>query len=173
MKKLGFLLISLFFVAVSVHNANAQDVSATVGAADASATILQTITLQQDQDLQFGAIGGVTIEGAVEIAPENGAATLINVTHPVASNVGQQAIFSGNGAPSATYSITLPTEAITLDGANGGTMNVTAFNHNAGETPTITAGGALSFNVGATLTVGEAQTPGVYQGTYSVSVAYN
>ncbi len=80
------------------------------------------------------------------------------------------ASFNVTGDGNANYSITLPSSTTLSSG--GDTMTVDTFNHDAGATPTL-AGGADTFNVGATLNVGATQAVGTYSGTFDVTVNYN
>ena len=139
--------------------------------ADARAEILTTLTLtvRAGSSLNFGQIannGG----GTVVIDPSTGnrtcAATLVCVgsSSPVTFDV--------TGTSGSAVGVTLPAGSVTLTGVNTGqTMSLGTFTRYfpAGNT---LAGGATSFLVGGTLSVGATQSADVYNGTFNVSVEY-
>jgi len=174
MKKLVILFASMFIMTIAVQNVNAQGITDNA-TGDASALILSTLEIQAQQPLEFGAIGNVASGGSVVIDTD-GSANLTDVTHPVSGNTGRQGTFLVSGSVGATYVITLPSAAVVLTngGALGGTMEVTSFVSDPDGTGTLDAStGTQTINVGATLTVAAGQNPGLYQGTYQVTVAYN
>jgi len=76
--------------------------------------------------------------------------------------------FTITGQALKAYTLTLPA---TVDISGGvGTMDVTTFSDTS--SGTLPAAGTESFNVGATLTIGGSQTPGLYSSTYTVTVDY-
>jgi uncharacterized protein DUF4402 len=174
MKKLGFLLISLFFVAVSVHNANAQTNQASVADAQTTANIIQPITLSNTTPLNFGNIIPGSSAGSVVMNTSNERSSTGGVTLQPDVN-GQAAVFNVTGLTGAEFTITLPSSDVTLT-RDGGTEEMSiasaTFNHNAGASPIIT-GGNVNFNVGATLSVDANQEEGIYTGNYAVTVAYH
>lgn len=86
---------------------------------------------------------------------------------------GSTAQFTVVGTPGATYSITLPTNnVVVLTDGNSNTMNVGSFVSTPGPTGTLSGGGNQTIRVGATLVVGSNQPPGVYSGTFAVTVNY-
>lgn len=179
MKNLVILFTALFLMTFAFQSVNAQVITANDDG-NASAQILADIAITADQALEFGAIGNVAGGGSVVI-PTSGAAQLTDVTHPVATNVGQQGTFNVLGAANATYTITLSASAVlTNQGAAGGTMNISSFLCDPRNNPgvnalsgVLSAAGTETLNIGATLTVAAAQNPGLYTGTYNVQVDYN
>jgi len=138
--------------------------------ANASATIVPSITITKTSDLKFGLIVAGP-GGTVSISPDssrtvNGPAGLTNASFPVSA-----ASFTVSGLANLTYSISLPTST-TLTGPSSSSMTVNAFVSNPASVGTIDSGGTATLNVGATLTVGAAQTPGAYTGTFTVTVNY-
>ncbi len=137
--------------------------------ATASATIVQAITLANTVPLSFGSIAPSTTGGNVVVG------TADTRTSCTGGNFCSGAVTSANftvaGAPSYNYSITLPAAAASLTGA-GSPMAVTAFAHNAGATPALSATGTASFKVGGSLAVGANQAAGLYTGSFSVNVDY-
>lgn len=170
MKKLILLFTGLFLMAIAAQNVYAQNPQVSANAT-ANATIITVISIAQTHDLSFGNIISNTGGGTVTIA-NNGTPSYTGVSAPTGNEgTRQQAIFHVGGLTSATYAITLP-ESITI--SDGGTNNMTVANF----TSTPDGTGALAVNgqdvnVGATLTVGAGQLPGVYTGSFTVTVAYN
>ena len=138
--------------------------------ADAKAQILSSLTLAQaaGTSLDFG-----------QIAP-NGAGTVkvdaqgtrtcsallecVGTPNPVTFNV--------TGTANASVAVTLPVAAVTLSNGTGGSMSLGSFTSYAPNGLTL-VGGATTFNVGGTLSVGAAQAVGSYTGQFAVSVDYN
>ena len=140
----------------------------------ATARIVTPITVTEATQMNFG-----------DIQPEAGATTVALSTAGVATPTGatvvtgspSQGVFTVTGTASATYSITLPADAVvflTGPGSPATDMGVNGFNHDAGATPTIGGGGSSTLNIGSTLSVAgsAAQTAGDYSGTYDVTVDY-
>ena len=153
----------------------ASDVRAQASATDTAninALISNPITLAKQLDLDFG-----------EISPSAGDTTVVvttasATTGSTASLVGgtpQAAQFDVGGLALRSYTVTLPLDGVvTIDDAGAGVaMAVDGFNHDAGGTPALGAGGTDTFNVGATLTVNGDQLSGAYTGSFDVTVDYN
>jgi len=165
MKKFGIL----FIVLVGMATASFAQTTATT---NASATIVGTLTLTKTADLQFGnlssPVGASTVTIAADASstttPAGGIALLGGVSRTAAT-------YHVTGTATATYAITLPAGSIPL-----GTMTVDNFVSSYAGTAnigTIQGTATDDFIVGATLNVGAGQAPGVYTGTYDVSIAYN
>jgi spore coat protein U-like protein len=168
MKKLVFLFACLFFMGIAVESVKAQN-TATANA-NAAATIVTPIKITKTVDLNFGAIVPSSTAGTVVVGYDNSrtgsGVTLISQlgTHSAAS-------FTVTGEANASFYVSLPTEeALTISGGGSETMTVSSFFHNA--TGTLDGTGAENFNVGATLAVAANQVPGLYNGTFNVTVTY-
>ncbi len=139
--------------------------------ASATADIVIPLEISKDVDLVFGKIAAGPSAGSVIIATDgsrtgNGGVTLI-----AAGNVNSAAQFSLIGYPEATFSIELPA-LITI--TNGGyQMNVTDFVSSLGNTSALDVNGVSTLSVGATLNVDADQQPGLYTGSFDITVAYN
>ena len=142
--------------------------SAASDTATASATVMQSISITKNNDLDFGAFspstGGTVVIGTDSSRSKTSAVVLSS------SDTGNRAQFTVTGTADATYAITLPGSA-TLTGP-GTDMSVGTFTSNPSGTGTLT-GGSETLYVGATLTVASGQTAGAYTGTFDVSVEYN
>jgi len=133
-----------------------------------------TITLSAGTQLQFGTIvADATSDATVLLSPGNAITTTL--TH-----LGENSVptFDVTGEPLSTYSVTLPSEPLTLTHDGSGTLSgtttvltVTTFTSNS--TGTLSSTGGESFEVGATLNVLENQAGGVYTGKFNVTVNYN
>ena len=141
--------------------------------ASTTATIITPIAITKTVDMNFGNIAvSPTIAGTV-VLPTTGARTLTGgVTLPVVTGTVTAASFNVIGEGTSTYSITLPTTAITLNGVPSGTMTVQSFVSNPAGTGTLTAG-AQTIKVGATLNVGAAQAAGIYSNAAGLFVTVN
>lgn len=170
MRKTVFLLASLFVMMLATQQMKAQDVSAS---ATAAANIITPIQISKAADLYFGNIVAGTNPGTVTVSHDGIRTKSGGVTLPTATpGTITAAKFNISGLPSATYSITLPSSTtITKNGTEQ--MTIDNFTSDPHETGTITTDGTQILAVGATLNVGANQSAGTYEGSFSVTVAYN
>jgi hypothetical protein len=157
-RKLGLAIGVIAAFLLVAGSASAQ--SAITG--NATATILEALTLNEDNGLDFGRI--LAAAGTVQVT-QAGAQIC---TGPTCFNDAVAAQFTVTGTALETVDVTIDAN-FTLTEGGGDTMTATT---DAPATVLIAAGGSEVFNVGGTLTVAAAQTPGVYNGTYNISVAY-
>ncbi len=147
-------------------------VSAASVTANASATVVQGLTIVEDNGgLNFGDVS------------ESGTGTVVLATTGARSTTGGADILTGGseqagqytitGADGKAYTLSLPTAAVTITETVGATatMTVTSFQQ-TGSSGTASAAGE-TMNVGATLNIGAGQLVGTYQGTYPITVNYN
>lgn len=152
----------------------------TVGAAfgatassNASADIVPAIAISNTAALEFGQVASSGSTGTVSISAAGVRGSLGGVTLGNQITV-SAASFDVTGAANNTYAITLPS-SITLDDGASHTMTVDTFV----SSPTVVASGTLSalgaqtLTVGATLHVGINQVAGDYTGSFNVAVDYN
>jgi hypothetical protein len=177
------LLLTLLAIIGHIVSISAQ--AAPTLNSNASAQLIEAMTLSQTNALNFGTIALKSTEGGTIVLSSNsnmrdytGSLTSGGSTNQATTN----ATFEVSGASLVTYSLSLP-EVITLThrsidtGIN--TMEITAmkarFNGATSDsvTSTIASDGKDSFSLGATLTVQENQIIGQYSGQYVVSVDYN
>jgi hypothetical protein len=170
MKKTTTLCAAIFAIAALSTTVKAQTVTTTAGA-----NIVEAITLTEDAPLHFGTMtvpttaATVTIDDA-GIMSSAGSVTLLPTQAPFKS----QASYTVNGAPNATYAITLPTSTIISDGTPADNMIVDAFTCSASAlVGALSFSGSDNFSLGATLHLANAQPAQVYFGVFNVSVAYN
>jgi hypothetical protein len=169
LQKLFFvLLLSVVFTTNTFAQATA---TATV-----TATIIAPITIANAVDMNFGNVAiQAETAGTVVIAPAGTRTRTAGVTLPSTTGTFTQASFTVGGEGVYTYSITVPSTDYTItDQVSTATMIVNAFTVTPSGTGTLTAG-AQTLNVGATLNVDAAQTPGVYTNLtgFDVTVNYN
>jgi len=181
MKKSIMLFAAIVLVAGLTTTVMAQT-SATVAATAAGAKLIVPMTLTQTAPLHFGTINVLLGAGGTCLLPSNSttrvfsAGLATSAVAPVATN----AAYNVTGTRNVTYALTLP-PTITVTEIVGAvaTMSIgtlTARFNGAGAdaiTSTLSATGTDSFTLGGTLTVAAAQVPGVYAGTFPVSIDYN
>ena len=168
---------SLRFVVVGAALAAASFATSASAAASATATataeILQSLTLTANTALDFGQIAANT-GGTVTVKADS---TVSQTGTLVWTGTRVPAGFTVTGTKGASVVVTLPTVASTLylggnvASPNKMTLDTFSVNPVAGmQLDAVT--GATTFDVGGRLTVGSAQTPGTYSGTFVVSVEY-
>jgi hypothetical protein len=166
----------LFFVLLLIGIFTTSTFAQATATATATATIIAPITIANAVDMNFGnlAIQAGTA-GTVVIAPAGTRTRTAGVTLPSTTGTFTQASFTVGGEGVYTYTITLPSTNYTItDPVSTATMIVNTFTITPSGTGTLTAG-AQTLNVGATLNVEAAQTPGVYTNAtgFDVTVNYN
>lgn len=166
---LGFLAIVMVASFSNKVMAQTEDTKSN----DANAQILGAIVLTVGDPLEFGGIVPGSIEGTVEIAL-NGARTLNDVTGVTASTTPTAASYTVTGTGLVPYTITIPStiEIANTTGSVGETMDVNSILCSGGLSHTFADDGTDAFTIGGTLTVNAAQVPGLYTGTFNVTVEY-
>ena len=168
-------LIPLVIIGVGIiaaGSANAQQAEATT-AASASAAIIADITLTKTADMDFGdVIAGGALGTVVLTAAASPSRSVTGGTELGNSGSVSSATFTVGGEGSSTYSITLPSEDVTISsGAND--MTVNTFTSDPSGTGVLTSGSQTLY-VGATLNVAADQASSAnYTGSFDVTVAYN
>jgi hypothetical protein len=157
--------------------------SATVTGTTAGAKLIQPMTLSQTSVLHFGTINVLDgLEGTV-LLPSNDAlnrgftgGVALSTVAPTATN----AAYNVRGTKYTKYALTLPefinvketetSENMIISTLKARFTNVADLD--ATES-TLDFTGKDSFTVGGTLNVATGQTPGIYTGSFNVSVDYN
>lgn len=132
-------------------------------------------TLTNTTGLSFGAFVAAS-GGTVTIATSGGRTRTGSVILVNQGGIAAAAQFTVSGTPGATFTITLPADGTVFlsDGASG-SMALNSFTSNPAPTASaglLSGGGTATISVGATLTVGNAQSPGNYSGSFNVTVNY-
>ena len=168
MKKINLLII-IIMIAVTT-GAVAQE-SAT---ASSSATIIAPIGIAQAADMNFGTVATNSTGGTVVLDTDGSTSLTGGVTLPANTGTVTAAAFDVTGEADYTYTIALPSSAITLvDGAGTpNEMTVGTFVSDPLTTGALTSG-AQTVNVGAILNVAGGQAAGVYTNTTDLTVTVN
>jgi hypothetical protein len=159
---------------LSIASIFSQNTLAAMATGTSSATIVAPLSIAANLPLAFGKLDASGAAGTVVISAAGLRSKTGGVVLVTAGSVQGAASFDVTGTPSATYSISLPATAVTLtSGANSMTVGTFVSNPAAGGGGTLSAGGTETIGVGGTLNVGSAQAPGLYSGTFNVTVDYN
>jgi hypothetical protein len=169
MKKSILLLTAMFALVLNI-TVNAQTASSTANAT-ASANIVSPLTIWKNSDLAFGNIASGPSYGSVNVDYygsrwANGGVTLIE-----AGNYTSSAQFSITGYPYATFAISLPYSIGITNGSSW--MTVDNFASDLGYGSSLDWYGNAYMYVGATLEVNPGQEPGLYTGSFDVTINYN
>jgi Domain of unknown function (DUF4402) len=154
---------------------------AQTGQSEVGAIVVTSLSLIKGDDLEFGTMLAGTIAGTV-IVPPNGVRTKTGGVTLV-GNTFQPARFAGRGRVGQNVTIRINANNLTLNRIGGGaTMRVNTWVIGSTPTAPITtaprtfrisaANGIFTFPLGATLEVGANQRPGVYSGTFTLTLNY-
>lgn len=147
--------------------------SATLSNNSVGATIHLPITLSNTTALNFGGVVSSVSGGTVVLNAGTSVRTVTGVTIPAGlAGTVAAGLFTVSGHKSAQYSITIPSAPVTITLSAGKTMTVGNFTSTKTSGTISATTGTDTFSVGATLNVGANQDPGLYTGTYVVTVAY-
>ena len=178
MKNLITLIAAIVLVTGLTSTVKAQN--GVFATATGSATIITPISIVNAGDMNFGNIAVDATSGTVVLTSAGARTRTGGVTLPVSKGTVSAAKFTVKGQVSSTYSITLPTTALTLTSGTSNSMTVTGFTSDitgslTSGAGTLAADGTQTINVGATLNVGASQAAGLYvSGTpFAVTVNYN
>jgi hypothetical protein len=168
MKKIKSLIMMIMIAATT--GAMAQE-SAT---ASSSATIVAPIGIEKSADMNFGNVATNDAGGTVVLTTGGSTSKTGGVTLPANTGTVTAAAFDVTGESDYTYTITLPSTAITLqdDAGTPNEMTVGTFVSDPLTTGALVSG-AQTVNVGATLNVDGSQEPGVYTNTSDLTVTVN
>ena len=145
------------------------DAKAASATANANADIVAAIAITKTVDLDFGAVvpnAGLADTLVISAAGAKTCGSNLTCTDTVAA-----ASFDVTGGANLLYTVTLPSSSTVTSGGNN--MTVNTFADSISSAGTLSAGGAQTFTVGATLNVGIGQVAGTYTGTFDVTVVYN
>ena len=129
-------------------------------------------TLANTTGLSFGAFtagGG----GSITVSPGGARTKAGSVILVNQAGTASAAQFTISGTPGAVFVITLPADGTVFisDGASA-PMALNGFTSSPAGVGLLPGGGTQQINVGATLSVGAAQAPGSYTGSFTVTVNY-
>lgn len=170
-------VIKICTMAVFLFGFAANSYSQVSANAASSATIVTPIAISKAIDMNFGNLAVSATGGTVILAPASTRSLTGGVTLPVVTGTVTAAEFSITGQPNYTYSITLPSNSLTITETVGGTATMTVSNFTSNPTPTgtLNGSGAQTLKVGATLNVDANQAAGSYTNAtgFTVTVNYN
>lgn len=182
----GWCAICMVLCAALSPAVQAKELASATGTS--SAVVVEPLSLIKVQDLSFGKIVPRPTAGTITVDPDTGACSVTGTIMEVGTC--RFAQFTGMGRRNMTVRFTLPT-TITLTTTGGASM--IADTVTVGTTPDLTflggngngngngnrrwainpASGIFTFRIGARLNVGASQAPGIYTGTFDVTVQYN
>ena len=150
--------------------------SAATATAYISVTVPRHFSVGMTSGMNFGAVVPNGGPGEVKLSP-NGELRGTNVDL-IGGGTGTPASFALSGGPNQAYSISLPDNVTLATGI--ASLEMTAFTHDAGPSPTLNSTGSHGFNVGATLLVNGSRSGGADSGdsgapnpNINVVVSYN
>lgn len=162
-------------VAMGAFGASQAFAAAQSDSSTTSATVVEPITIVSAQDLAFGQFSAGT-GGTVVLTTAGAVSPTADVV--ITGGTSTAAQFTVNGQTDAAFSIAVTDNDLTFnDGTSDHVMTFAPthdLNGTAGDNPasgTLT-GGTQTIYVGGTLTVGDAQAPGLYAGTVTAEVNY-
>jgi hypothetical protein len=164
----------LFVVTMIVAIAGSRNIAVAQSTATAAsdAQIVTPITMSLVNSMNFGNIAVSSVSGGTVVLSSGSTRVgTSGVTLPSSAGTVSAASFTVAGAPSYTYAISLPATAILTNGSH--TMTINSFMSTPSGTGTLNSGGTQSLTVGATLSVGAAQSPGTYTNAGAVPVVVN
>lgn len=157
-------LIKIVAVNLAIFLAAINNAFAITIQGDAEATIVNPLTISQNQPLNFGII--VPDSSGDSTVDQSG-----NTTGD-AQHLGgaQNATFDITGYENSSYTITLDNSTTLTSGSDS--MTVTSLSIEGGTSRSLSSG-SDSFDVNGVLEVGASQAAGNYTGTYNVTINYN
>jgi hypothetical protein len=152
--------------ALAAVTLGATSANAATATANATANIVQAITITETSDLDFATIVPGAAASTVQVSTGGvrtcGAGLTCSGTHTAGA-------FTVTGTANQPVAYGVDASTTLTSGANS--MSLTGLTLSAA-TGTLSAGGTDTFTVGGTLNVGASQAAGVYNGTYNVSANY-
>ena len=161
------LLLSTFVAAGTASPASA----AVTQSGNAEIAILSPLSAIKRADMNFGTIV-VSGAGTAVIDPVSGTVTTSAALLKIGTSA-HPARFTSTGSRNSNVHIRLPQSPITVTRSGGTeTMTVSTWTLDGPTNRRIPANSTFDFAVGATLNVAAGQVPGIYRGTFSVTVQY-
>ena len=161
----------LLFIAIAIFGFSTMSFAQSTATTKSSATVIQPITISNSVELNFGTLAvSSTIPGTVTIEPSSNRTKTGGVTLPAVTGTVSAAKFTVTGEGTSTYSITLPT-TVNLT-YNGWVLIANDFTSTPSGIGTL-SGGTQDIYVGATLSLGAGQLPGLYTNASDLAVTVN
>ncbi len=164
------IIKSIFFTSALTASLilNTGDSLAASGSGTATATVFETLIVTKIDDLSFGSIIPSAAFGSISV---NGSGTL-DFGGATSIVDGTRGVYNVTGEAGETYSVDLPVEPNVLSCATCGGADMLVSVTQVNATGNTLIGGNGTFYINGFLVVGANQFPGVYTGTYEVSVNY-
>lgn len=144
--------------------------------ADSSVTIIVPLEIAKTADLNFGTVARpITGSGTVSINPTTGARVVSGSAAAVAGGTTGRAAFNVTGDGARAYTATIPASFVLTNGtpADDITVALASSLGSTGSVVTALTAGAQTIGVGGDFTITAATPAAQYDGTFTVSVAYN
>jgi hypothetical protein len=136
-------------------------------------TIVQPVSMTKTSDLAFGRVISRTTANRITINQTTGVRTAsLGATTLLAGAPISRAAFQVVGQPAMITTVALPASTVLARTGGGASMTVNTYRRRPTGNPVIPASGAYTLNVGARLNVSANQQPGVYTGSFTVTVNY-
>lgn len=165
------LAVSAGFASVLLPTTAAGTPVAATRNATGKASVLKSLSVLKQADLDFGELV-VTTAGTALIDPLSGSLTTTGGVTKIGTTA-HPATFTATGSKNSVVNIRLPTSAITLTRVGGGgTMTLSNWTLDGKTNRKIPLNSAFNFNVGGTLNVAAGQADGTYSGTFTITVQY-
>jgi len=147
----------------------------------AKAQIVTAISVDNDRPLDFGTILKTASGdgGTVVVAGTDNAFAVVGLgSFTLGTGTSSSARFAVGGSPNATYTVTIPSDVLTLAPALGASTNTTVvtvdpFTSSIEEDGVLSDVGTQSFYVGGTLIIPADAVADYYSASFDVTVAYN
>lgn len=123
------------------------------------------------QPLAFGSFVASS-GGTITLSPSGGRTKSGGVVLAGPAGSYSAARFDISGPAGSSYSISLPADGTVQLSSGTQSMTLNAFTNDPGGTGTLPTSGKQALRVGARLDVGSNQSPGQYQGSFTVTVNY-
>jgi hypothetical protein len=169
MKKLTGAAIAAALLSATAIPGGAMAATAT---ANGRAIVVTPFSFIQVEDLNFATIVPGPAAGTVTVDANSGARSSGGGVAALAGAGAQRARFVGAGSENQTVNLTLSAPPTLSDG-NGNFLVMTSLDLDGPNTRTIGPDLAFDVYVGGTLAVNANQFPGLYSGTFSLTVEYN
>jgi len=160
-------ILALATALLCAGTAHAQDTGST------DVTIMSPVTVQNDQEMNFGNIIPGTILSRLRINPNTGVLVVNRGDATPAGGTVSRALFTITGDPNERIRITLSQRRINLVRVGGTeTMRLNRFRLDGRRNRRLDNSGSTQFAVGGQLRVTANQAGGVYEGSFELTVDY-
>ncbi len=178
MKKNVFVCL-VIFMSIGFPNKSTGQTTAALVSTNVNAKLIIPLSIEETSSLHFGTINILDgIAGTVVLPPDSTTRIFQGVVESAVAPLASNAAYNVTGTKNVSYAVSLPT-SITVFENGGDMMNITdlkaRFNGEVTDKTTsfLSNNGTDSFKIGGTLNITANQIPGIYTGTFNVSVDYN